>query len=437
MKKKLLLIILVCFQQMAVMPQKVIFLHHSTGEALFYEGNVQDYFSNYNSQNQTDYQITEKAYPDSPYPWENYPYDYWNLWLNNQCNNSNSNIECLGSLCTRYNVIVFKHCYPGADILTDDGNPLISSSKKTLANYKLQYRALRDLMDAHPGNKFIVWTLVPLHRLATSTENAGRAREFVSWVLNDWLTEDGQNHPNIYIFNFYNLSAELNLSPSQGKTNCLKFEYEKSHSDNDSHPNLLANQTIGPLFAQFVIDCIKEVKQVSVAKITVTAASGATSLNINKGTLQFFTDILPVDATNKSISWSVENNSGEATIDQTGLLTAVANGTVTVKATAIDGSGISGTYVLTIGNQATTSVHDFSGSSLTRITLDQSVLTVINPETNIYNSIAIYNILGCLLCEQSLNNNTFTINISGLPKGEYIVVLKGQKNIFRDKILVH
>ncbi|MBN1187821.1 MAG: Ig-like domain-containing protein [Bacteroidales bacterium] len=418
------------------MPQKIIFLHHSTGEALFYEGNVPEYFSNYNSQNQTDYQITEKAYPDSPYPWENYPYDYWNLWINNQCNSSNSNIECLTSLCSKYNVIVFKHCYPGADILIDDENPLISSSKKTLANYKLQYRALRDLMDSHPNNKFIVWTLVPLHRLATSPENAERAREFVNWVLIDWLNEDGKGHPNIYIFDFYKQSAESDLSPSQGKVNCLKYEYEKSHTGNDSHPNLLANETIGPIFAKFVIDCIQGVKQIYVANITITAAGGVTSISTNKGTLQFFIDILPVDATNKSVTWSVENNSGEATIDHTGLLTAVKNGNVTVKASAVDGSGVIGSYILEIENQSTISVCDFPKPALKHITFDQSALTVINPEINFYNKIFIYNVLGCLVYEQSLDESTLTLNISGLSKGEYIVVLKGNKFIFRDKILV-
>jgi hypothetical protein len=437
MKKQLVLSILVSFYCLIAMPQKVIFLHHSTGDALFSEGNVADYFAGYNSENQTNYQITEKDYPDTPYPWENYPYDYWNLWANNQCDNSNENIECLGSLCSRYNVIVFKHCFPGADILADDGNPGVSSSNKTLANYKLQYRALRDLMDSYPDNKFIVWTLVPLHRLATSTENAGRAREFVDWVITDWLTEDGNIHPNIYLFDFYNLAAESNSSPSQGKVNCLKYEYEKSHTDNDSHPNSIANETIGPLFAQFIISSIQKVNRVYVTNITVTAAGGATSVNTVQGTLQFYADILPENASEKSVTWSVENMTGEATISSTGLLTAVSNGDVTVKASSTDGSGVSGSYAMSIENQNTTSADDFSEPPLNYITYSQSGLIVVSPETNIYNTVGIYNILGCLVYSQSVDKNTFTIDISGISKGEYIVVLKGRKFISREKILIH
>jgi hypothetical protein len=36
----------------------------------------------------------------------------------------------------------------------------------------------------------------------------------------------------------------------------LRYAYEGSHDDSDSHPNLLANQTIGPIFCQFVVQVI-------------------------------------------------------------------------------------------------------------------------------------------------------------------------------------
>ncbi|MEZ4928931.1 MAG: Ig-like domain-containing protein [Chitinophagales bacterium] len=52
------------------------------------------------------------------------------------------------------------------------------------------------------------------------------------------------------------------------------------------------------------------------------------------------------------ITWSVANGTGSATIDANGL-PALTNGTVTVTATANDGSGISGTKDITISNQGT------------------------------------------------------------------------------------
>lgn len=238
--------------------QKVFFIHHSTGGNLYTEGKVKEWIQNYNSNNGTNYQISERNYPNDPYPWANYPYDYWNLWINKKCSNSNDNIACMDKLTSNYDVIIFKHCYPGSNIVADVNNPSISSDVKALNIYKLQYRALRDLMDSYPSTKFIVWTLAPLHRLGTTTANAVRAREFVNWVKNEWLTEDGKRHPNIFIFDFFGYAAELNPSPEKGAVNTLKYEYEKSHDSGDSHPNKLANETIGPIFAEFIVNTLKK-----------------------------------------------------------------------------------------------------------------------------------------------------------------------------------
>lgn len=255
--KSYILIFLIFALLPVVQGQSVIFLHHSTGEGVFIEGNVASWINNYNSANGKNYIITERSYPDTPYPWENYPYDYWNLWLNSQCSATNSNIQCLSNILQTYDIVILKHCFPGAGIASDNGTPSVSSPIKTISNYKLQYRALRSLMDQYPTKKFIIWTLAPLHRLETTTEEAARAREFVNWVKSTWLTEDGKSHTNIYIFDFYNLVAESNPTPVSGKVNCLKYEFEKSHTIVDSHPNLFANQTVGPLLAQFIVNTIE------------------------------------------------------------------------------------------------------------------------------------------------------------------------------------
>lgn len=55
---------------------------------------------------------------------------------------------------------------------------------------------------------------------------------------------------------------------------------------------------------------------------------------------KFTATVLPANATNQAITWSVDGGTGNAQIDKQGLLTAVQLGTVTVKAAATDGSGI-------------------------------------------------------------------------------------------------
>jgi hypothetical protein len=73
---------------------------------------------------------------------------------------------------------------------------------------------------------------------------------------------------------------------------------------------------------------------IPVTSVTVTGTGGATTIVTAGGTLQMIAAILPVNATIQTVAWSVVNGTGTATISPTGLLTAITNGTVTVKATS-------------------------------------------------------------------------------------------------------
>lgn len=88
-----------------------------------------------------------------------------------------------------------------------------------------------------------------------------------------------------------------------------------------------------------------------IVSIAVTGAAGATTIAVDNGTLQMSAAILPAWADNKIVTWSVAPGTGTATISTAGVVTAVTNGTVTVTATANDGSGVTGTRVLTLSNQ--------------------------------------------------------------------------------------
>lgn len=88
---------------------------------------------------------------------------------------------------------------------------------------------------------------------------------------------------------------------------------------------------------------------VKVTGITVKSAGDVASVD-NSATLQMTVDILPAEATNKEVTWSISSGTA-ATIDATsGLLTADASktGAVTVKAVAKDGSGVEGTKSITV-----------------------------------------------------------------------------------------
>lgn len=227
---------------------KVIFLHHSTGEVVW-NGNTSIGETNslpslllkYNEDNETAFSIKELSYPKaSPYGWNNYPYDYYNIWIKNGGDQPYMEESTLEILTKEYQVIVFKHCFPVCDILPDDGNPDIDSPKQTLANYKLQYQALKSKMHEFPGIKFILFTGAAHVQGATTEADALRAKEFFNWVINIW-DESGDN---IYLWDFYSLETEGGLY--------LKDEY----SAGDSHPNASFAGQVAPLLFNRIIDVI-------------------------------------------------------------------------------------------------------------------------------------------------------------------------------------
>jgi uncharacterized protein YjdB len=90
---------------------------------------------------------------------------------------------------------------------------------------------------------------------------------------------------------------------------------------------------------------------IPVTSITVTGAGGSSLITTDNGTLQLTATVSPTNATDKTVTWSVINGTGQATISSTGLVTAVSNGTVTARAAANDGSGIYGELEVSLTNQ--------------------------------------------------------------------------------------
>ncbi len=85
--------------------------------------------------------------------------------------------------------------------------------------------------------------------------------------------------------------------------------------------------------------------------IIVTGENNATTISTKGGTLQMFAEVLPVTTSDKTVTWSVDDES-VATIDaNSGILTAVMDGDVNVTATATDGLGVTNTITITVSNQ--------------------------------------------------------------------------------------
>lgn len=233
----------------------ILFLHHSTGNNIFKgshengQSDVNKWFDDYNRTNTVKYNIVEQAFPLSKkfrflpgYGWKNYPYDYYNIWVKNGDKSTYQYEPTLKTLTPFWDVIVFKHCFP-VSAIKEGGTPDIDSERKTIANYKLQYEALKRKMHEYPRTQFIVWTGAALTQKNSNVESANRAREFFSWVVNEWDEEND----NIYIWDFYSLQTEGGLF----------FKNEYAQSPTNSHPNQQFSAKVAPLFCQRIVDVIE------------------------------------------------------------------------------------------------------------------------------------------------------------------------------------
>jgi uncharacterized protein YjdB len=173
-----------------------------------------------------------------------------------------------------------------------------------------------------------------------------------------------------------------------------------------------------------VITISGQTQTILVSSITVTGANNDTTITTKAGTLQMLADVLPTDASNDTVVWSVTHGTGEATISATGLLTAAEDGTVTVKATATDGSAVSGSIVITISNQEdpiiSVSDKDLSDVSIYPNPVEAEI--TISGNTS-FRSIEIYNVDGTLINRLDNVASTSSINVSELTSGVYIIRL--------------
>lgn len=236
--------------------QKIIFLHHSTGKQIWKGGvnryiyklfgisNVKKWFREYNESNGKNYEVTEQYFPKKePYGWRNYPYDYYNIWVKHGGPEPYMEEPTLEILTKKYDMVIWKHCYPVGLIKEQKGAADINSPEKTIGNYKLQYNALKDKMHQFPNTKFLVWTGATLVKSRTTEEQARRAKEFFDWVREEW-DEKGDN---IYLWDLYALQTEGGLY----------FKDEYAESPTNSHPSDAFSRAIYPYFCQRIVDVVE------------------------------------------------------------------------------------------------------------------------------------------------------------------------------------
>lgn len=217
----------------------ILFIHRSVGANLLDQGAVRDYISGHSSGLALyDYDVNN-AQLYGPTNFEDTgtdyglggtePVDYGHLWTSSETEWAVPR-NLIMTDARNFKVIAFKSCYTACDYL---------NSRTDLADYQEYYtRMVDDFFAAHPEKIFVLMSPPPLRQSESNPEKAALAREFA-----DWLSGLTSGHSNILYFNLFDQFA--------GADNYLKDEYE---GEDGSHPNEHANQVVGPVFAQFLIN---------------------------------------------------------------------------------------------------------------------------------------------------------------------------------------
>jgi len=146
--------------------------------------------------------------------------------------------------------------------------------------------------------------------------------------------------------------------------------------------------------------------------------------------------ILPENASNQIIDWSVENITGEAVIDNTGLLNTSSTGLIKVTATATDGSNVNSQkeYMIVFPSSADNIADPYlckiipnSSNGTIQILLNKLPLEGVLVE--------IRNILGNKILEQKIFNNITNLSINKSTVNIYFVTLRS-KNWRNTKMVI-
>jgi hypothetical protein len=181
-------------------------------------------------------------------------------------------------------------------------------------------------------------------------------------------------------------------------------------------------------------------QQVMVSDIILTASGGNPVINQSQGTLQILAQIVPAGASNQVVTWKVDN-AAVASVNGSGLVTGLANGTVTVTATSTDGSGISGSIGITVSFEMPTSIPAQSEQN-TQIRFDRNSrsmrLTAIAGDLpNGAWRVEIIDLQGKIIFSRNIPAPDSEVSLSAMKDGIFVArYFCGSQQISRQKFMI-
>jgi len=194
-----------------------------------------------------------------------------------------------------------------------------------------------------------------------------------------------------------------------------------------------------PIGSVVVIDVtglpVASTKYTKVTAISVTGQGGSNTIQGVGGTLQMSAIVSPSTATDKTVTWTV-NDATIATISNTGLITANKAGSVTITATAKDGSDIFGQANITV--VSVSAVSNPTSSSL-KVYPNPATNEIVNLQYDTSSNFISYSLVDMLGREElkgSFTNQT-SLDLRNCKQGIYFVKVENDGISEVQKLLVN
>ena len=157
---------------------------------------------------------------------------------------------------------------------------------------------------------------------------------------------------------YFNTTPAVSFQDSNGvitlveNNGCYKFQ----RGSNGTMPNVTAYKIKDNTDGIYIVSgsgtssdkFVLAVHNSSIPVTSITLNKSATEIDVGQTETLSVTAVTPDDATNKTVTWSSDNTAVATVNETTGEVTAVAEGTANIIATANDGSGATATCAVTV-----------------------------------------------------------------------------------------
>lgn len=174
---------------------------------------------------------------------------------------------------------------------------------------------------------------------------------------------------------------------------------------------------------------------IPVTSITVVTQNNvAPIINSPTGTLQMEAIVLPLNA-NQDVTWSLIQETGNGFISTTGLVMPLSNGTVWAKAVSVQNPMIADSMLVTITNQPNVSIEELNTKQYQVYPNPTKGNLVVNIQSTFkQGDIKLIDITGRTIIHKSNISNTYTLDLSDLRVGMYLLQINLDGKVYTEKI---